>query len=507
MTKRCRSEMNKVVLMCIDGLSWNLLHRFCDERILPNFTKLVCNGVSGRLRSIYPVVSPIIWATIYTGKRPEKHGVKDFYVTPKSIKAKQIWEILQENGEKVGVLNAMTAFEPTQFYEFFVPGVLSPIMSAHPPDLKFLKEFSAGIRNRQLGLSDLIRCAIEFLRHGCRISTLFKGFLTYSTFLLSPSLSKIDTLYKVKELESTLYFDVFIDCLKRHPVTFSVFLEAGIDLVSHYYWRYMEPKNTSHVDKKEVTKYKNVIRDFYRKVDEFLGRILSVIDEKTSLVIVSDHGFRANPRRNIDCEINVDSLLSCLNVREKVYGVKVFHGGIFRPKNGKISLPDIETLFKKVKCCSTKSELLELFEVARSDPYIKIKVKDTVIENENQKVVMPNGATYPMKSVINFSPEISGTHSMYGVIIMIGPDIRSNIGIENASVFDITPTILALKRMPIPRDVDGEVLTKAFKEKINLQYIASYDSQLQRPKLPVKDRLTKSEENHIKEKLRELGYL
>lgn len=130
-----------MVLICIDGLSWNLLHRFCDEEVLPNFIKIIKSGVSGELESIFPLISPRIWATIFTGKVPEKHGVKDFYITSKSISAKQIWEILQENGHKVGVFKPLTAFTPKQIYSFFVPGNLSTENDTYPVDLKFLNEF------------------------------------------------------------------------------------------------------------------------------------------------------------------------------------------------------------------------------------------------------------------------------------------------------------------------------------------------------------------------------
>jgi len=506
MVQKRTSESHKLLLICVDGLSWNLLYRFCSEGVLPNFAKIIRNGVSGKLRSVIPLVSPIIWTTIFTGKKPEKHGVKDFFINPKSIKTKQIWEILQEHGEKVGVFNAMTALEPNESYEFFVPGVLTSTISAHPPDLKFLKEFSAGVRNRQLGLSGLVRYAYKFLKHGCRFITLFKGFLSYLRFLFSSSLSKVDILYRIKELESALYYDVLVHCLRRFPLTFLVFFEGGIDLVCHYYWRYMEPKSFSRIDERDVAKYRYVIKNFYRKVDEFLGRVFSVTDEKTNLIIVSDHGFKANPRRKIDCEINVNSLLSHLDLKDEVYGVKVFHGGIFRPKDERMSLPDMETLFKKVKCSSTESEPPELFEVTRSGPYIRIKVKDSAITNENQRVIMPNGTKCSLTDVINFSPEISGTHSMHGAIIMIGPDVKSDGTLKNAAVFDVTPTILALKRMPIPKDIDGRVLTEAFKEKMSLRYIASYDSQARRTKHSLKE-LTRSEENHIKQRLKELGYL
>ena len=113
----------------------------------------------------------------------------------------------------------------------------------------------------------------------------------------------------------------------------------------------------------------------------------------------------------------------------------------------------------------------------------------------------------PLEEIVDFSPEISGAHSMYGVLIMTGPDIKSNERLKDPTVFDVAPTIFALRRMPIPRDVDGRVLAEAFTEKIPLDYIVSYDSQAERTKLSTEETLTKHEEDYIKRKLKELGYL
>lgn len=498
-----KSENEKLILVCLDGLSWNLLHKFCKEGILPNTAKLIRKGVSGDLQSIYPLISPIIWATIYTGKKPEKHAVKDFYINPKSIKTKQIWEILQKNGEKVGVFNAMTAFESNQSYAFFLPGFLTPIISTYPSNLGCNKQFSTKIRTRELGFIELLKYAFKFLRHGCKFSTLLNGFLTFLRVLFSSRSSETDVLYKIKEFESTLYHDVFMYCLKKYSPTFSIFFDEGIDFVSHYYWKYMQSESFPSVKESRLTKYKDVIRNFYKKTDEFLGRIISVMDEDTTLIIVSDHGFQKNPKSRIDCEINVNSLLSLLDLKEKIFAVKVFHGGIFRPKNGKTTLYEIENLFSKVKSADGDN----LFNVTRTDPYVRITVNDAAIKDKNQKVIMPNDKHCLLKDVINISPEISGAHYIKGVIIMVGSKIKSGEHVKNASVFDVTPTILALKRVPIPNDVDGRVLTETFKEKINLEYSASNKTKKESTGLSKKRELTRSEENYIKERLKELGYL
>jgi arylsulfatase A-like enzyme len=52
---------------------------------------------------------------------------------------------------------------------------------------------------------------------------------------------------------------------------------------------------------------------------------------------------------------------------------------------------------------------------------------------------------------------------MDGVLIIKGPDIKKNTQIRGANITDITPTILHIFGIPLPKDVDGRVLREIFK--------------------------------------------
>ncbi len=60
-----------------------------------------------------------------------------------------------------------------------------------------------------------------------------------------------------------------------------------------------------------------------------------------------------------------------------------------------------------------------------------------------------------------------------GVLIMAGPDVRSGVRITDASVHDITPTILALLGLPIGEDMDGRIIVEA----LTPEFLASYPPQ------------------------------
>jgi predicted AlkP superfamily phosphohydrolase/phosphomutase/tetratricopeptide (TPR) repeat protein len=67
-------------------------------------------------------------------------------------------------------------------------------------------------------------------------------------------------------------------------------------------------------------------------------------------------------------------------------------------------------------------------------------------------------------------------HSPYGIICMGGPGIIKDERIFGATLLDITPTILALFGLPIGKDMDGKPLLQAFNERIQPEYIESWEA-------------------------------
>jgi len=55
-------------------------------------------------------------------------------------------------------------------------------------------------------------------------------------------------------------------------------------------------------------------------------------------------------------------------------------------------------------------------------------------------------------------------HRRFGVLILSGAGMRRNVTIEEATIYDVAPTVLALFGQPIPRSWNGRVLTEALTE-------------------------------------------
>jgi predicted AlkP superfamily phosphohydrolase/phosphomutase len=67
-------------------------------------------------------------------------------------------------------------------------------------------------------------------------------------------------------------------------------------------------------------------------------------------------------------------------------------------------------------------------------------------------------------------PFRTGEHRLHGVLVASGPHFQQGVKLEQASVLDITPTLLYLFGLPTAKDMDGKVLTEA----INPAFITAH---------------------------------
>ncbi len=68
----------KVLCLGLDGMDPQLLQRFMDEGILPNFTHLVQRGDFQVFGTSIPPQSPVAWSNFITGQDPGGHAIFDF---------------------------------------------------------------------------------------------------------------------------------------------------------------------------------------------------------------------------------------------------------------------------------------------------------------------------------------------------------------------------------------------------------------------------------------------
>ena len=235
-------------------------------------------------------------------------------------------------------------------------------------------------------------------------------------------------------------------------------------------------------------------------MDKILGKIKSLLNKDWTIILVSDHGFKGCDEY-VWHDVAVDNLLDLLELEKKVYAIKLMERVFLRPRNNEIDPIQIVNKVNEVRCENGEP----LFNVTYDMEHVEIWVNNPAVKNVG-KVILSSHREYPVNKLILYDSIRSGTHDKEGVFIIKGPNIKSNTSLKNVSVYDVTPTILAIKNMSIPKDMDGRVLKEIFKEKSRQKYILSYEKESKITKNKI-IQLGEEEEKNIQERLRELGYL
>lgn len=76
--------------------------------------------------------------------------------------------------------------------------------------------------------------------------------------------------------------------LNRFKSGLLFFYTDRVDQLAHMFWRTMDPKHPVY---DPASKYPHVIEEIYQDMDKILGKALQRMDARTTLIVMSDHGF------------------------------------------------------------------------------------------------------------------------------------------------------------------------------------------------------------------------
>jgi predicted AlkP superfamily phosphohydrolase/phosphomutase len=258
----------------LDGATLDLIEPWAQAGELPTFRRLMAEGAYGRLRSTIPPMTAPAWTSFMTGKNPGKHGLYDWIyrrshsynvspVTAAHCKEPTLWSLLSSAGRRVCVVNVPMTFPPTPVNGLMISGLPAPSTQAtitYPADLlaEIEQEVGEYLLYPDPGQAYSERGVDAFLQDLYRTT---------------------DTRLRV------------LDYLRaREKWDFCMLVLNGTDTVQHAMWKYMSPDHPLH-DPSKRSKYGDAILRYFQYVDSILAQIVTSLDEGTTLILMSDHGF------------------------------------------------------------------------------------------------------------------------------------------------------------------------------------------------------------------------
>ncbi len=339
---RVSDTKTKIAILGLDGADWQIIDPLIAKGQLPNLARLKARGAWGNMKSMFPMLSPLLWTSVATGMPPEAHGIIDFLVkdakTGRSVpvssrwrKVKALWNIFTDAGKTSAFVGwwATWPAEPVNgymvsdrvAYSLFGyeaeagdrAGATSPPGYFQEIRPKITDDASIPLREVQQFVSVT---PAEFAALRARIRDDPKGAYRLPVNHLTKILASARS-----------YQAIGLDLLSRgQPDLFSVYYQ-GIDEVCHRFAHYMPPK-MAMVTQEEYGKYHDAVFAYYRSQDRLLGEMLAKLSPDTTVIVLSDHGFRNGSDRPPNDPPYIEGKPGLWHRR---YGIVIFAGPAIRP--------------------------------------------------------------------------------------------------------------------------------------------------------------------------------
>jgi predicted AlkP superfamily phosphohydrolase/phosphomutase len=454
----------RLLIMGLDSAPPELVFdKFREE--LPNIRGLMEHGVYARMRSSDPPITIPAWMVMATSRSPGSLGLYGFrhrkgysytdgwIANSLSVKAEKIWDILARAGMKVCVVGVPPSYPPTPVNGELISCFITPDANreyTHPPELK--REIEALVGPYPFD--------VEFRT------------------------DQRDQLLKDLHEMTDTHFRVIEHLMTTRPWDFFMFVDIGLDRMHHAFWKYYDKEHPKYVSGNQ---YETAMLDYYKRLDEHVGRLLKKIDDDTIVVVVSDHGVKG--MRGAFCVNEWLIREGYLVLKEKPqsvvelekatvdwsrtkawawggYYARVFLNVKGRETQGVIEPSDFERerdkLAERLKTiCDPNGRRMETYAYKPEELY-PVSVGDRPDLMVYFDDLFWRSAGTLGHSDIYLSENDTGpddaVHSRHGTFILHDRRLKQTGQIPDIDILDIAPTLLERMKMTIPSSMEGKPL-------------------------------------------------
>ena len=556
----------KVLLLGLDGATWDLMLPWIEAGQLPNLARLQQQGSWGNLAStLQPVTAPA-WVSFMTGMNQGKHNLYDFVrrragsydlelTNASMVQAPTLFDHLSRVGRRVACVNMPFTFPPRPLNGVMVSGLFATVVDE-------------SITYPHTFFQTLKQITPQYAINPDYKSQAATPLATY----LQDLLNSIDERTKVVE-----------HLLQTEPWDLLAVVYTATDQVQHAFWHCLPDAEVPAAYQSHPQRFGEAILQVYQRIDAAIGRLLTQIDEETIVVVMSDHGagplrrwvqlnrwlanegfltFKGaaatgqrgrkasliNQAASAYKRLLPDSLRRTIRARlgARFYDLKARMetemftatvewsqtrayslgacGNIFinlqgREPQGTVPAAEYETVRSEIA-----TRLATLQDPDTGQPLVRcVHRREDVYSGpylENAPDLLIEWADYSYWGRGRFdvdSPDVletrhhwdfselplTGTHRPQGIFIIQGTPIQSAAELTGARLIDVLPTILYLMGLPLPSGLDGRVLAEAFTNPPESIPTETTDTLLDQEKYGY----SAEDSALIEQRLKELGYL
>ena len=290
----------RVLLIGLDGYDWDVAEPLMAAGRMPALSDLVKRGARARLQTIQPILSPVIWTSMATSRSPRDHGILDFLgtdakgnpvpVTSNLRRKKAFWNVLSDAGVSVGVVGWWATWPAEPVNGFLV----SDRVAYQLFQVDATKLPTSG-KVHPVALWDEISPLV--VRPADVSPTEIRGFLDASvkTPLDAQDRQLLEQFAGVQAQAHT-YAGISLRLHEQMKPRVGAYYFESPDTACHLFMRFAPPP-LPEIDRNRQRRFGPVVERTYEFHDRLLARFVEAADEKTVIVVVSDHGFRSGAAR------------------------------------------------------------------------------------------------------------------------------------------------------------------------------------------------------------------
>ncbi|OVE86001.1 alkaline phosphatase family protein [Natronolimnobius baerhuensis] len=543
MTDSTTDDDMQLLVIGLDAGCRPVLESLFDAGKAPTLESLFEMGASGPLESQIPPWTASAWPSMYTGKNPGKHGVFDFLsfdgydwdvVNSTHVRERPVWELLSEHGLTSVVVNLPVTHPASEFDGALIPGMTAPEDPAcHPEgiledvkmecgDYRIYPQSGPEPDHSIEGYEKTIELRGEAFRYLCRRMEPDFGFLQFqqtdSVFHERPGdkeaieavYSEVDTqieetLEEVDPENVLIVSDHGMGKITGDEFRINEFLrdegylqarsggEGMPDWSRAWENDLLEGEDASEHDESPLEKAMNVAAKVGITTQRVAGALERVgLKEPIGRRVPNDMIRAASEQ--------VDFPESTVYMRSKSeLGLRINLEG--REPNGQVPESEYESvrkdLIKQLSDVTTPSGEPMFDAVGPRESFFE----GPYLEHAPDIVTVPtefNNALVADLGQEQFGePMESWNHKRTGVVAAAGPAFDEDRSLEgdDATLFDVAPTICSLFDVPIDAEMDGETLPI-----IDAGAEAEYPAYEPEP-------ITATDDRAVEDRLSDLGYL
>ena len=261
----------KLLVIGLDSVPMDLFASLSND--LPNIRRMLKTGLFATLESCHPPITVPAWMVMMTSKTPGALGIYGFrhrkgaaygdgwVVNSNSIRDTRVWDILAGHGKKSCLIGVPPTYPPIPINGNLVSCFLTP------------------------------RDAVEFT-YPPSLAGEIKSLLKDKPYLFDVKFRTEDRDQILRELYEMMdrRFEVIKYLMKTKEWDYMMFVEIGVDRLHHMFWKFYDKEHPKYLPN---NRYENAIPDYYKRLDQKIGELVSAVDDNTYVMIVSDHGTAA----------------------------------------------------------------------------------------------------------------------------------------------------------------------------------------------------------------------